>query len=95
MAECQQCKTAIRGESGIMCEGVCKTVFHSSKKRSGIDQYSIGILDSGNYLRFMYDDCLQYVHNVDMAIEEIQNSVNNSKENLVEYSRNSRIYKGA
>ena len=23
MAECQQCKTAIRGELVIMCEGVC------------------------------------------------------------------------
>ena len=85
MAECHQCKTAIHRESGIMCVDVCTKVFHSSKNCSGINQYSIGILDSDNYLRFMCDDCLQYIHNVDMAIDEIQNSVNKRKENLVEY----------
>ena len=33
----------------------------------------------------MYDDCLQYIYNVGMAIEEIQNSVNKNKDSLVEY----------
>ena len=61
--------TTIHGESEITCEGVCKNIFHSSKKCSGIDQYSIDILDSGNDLRFMCDDYLQYIHN---AIEEVQ-----------------------
>ena len=76
MAEWYQCKTPIHGESRIMCEGVSEKVFHSSKKCSGIDQLAYWIL---------CDDCLQYIYNVDMAIEEIQNRVNKSKDNLVEY----------
>ena len=78
MTECHQCKTAIRGESGVMCDGVYKKVLQSSKKFSEIE-YSIGIFDSGTYLRFMCD--------VDMTVEEIQNSVNKNKEKLVEYKR--------
>ena len=33
----------------------------------------------------MCDDCLQYIHNVDMAIKEIKKCVNKNKENLVQY----------
>ena len=33
----------------------------------------------------MCDDCLQYIHNVDLALGEIQSSVLKNKENLVAY----------
>lgn len=85
MAECHHCKTAIRGESGLMCEGICKKIYHYAKKCSGIDQYSRGILESGGFVRFMCDDCVQYIHNMDMAIGEVQENVRKNKENLCEY----------
>lgn len=80
--ECSKCRTTIRGETGIQCDGVCKKVYHSSAKCSGLDQYSIGILENKNFIRFMCDDCVQYVHNVDLVITEIQNGV---ERNLSEY----------
>lgn len=75
MAECHQCKTVIRGESGIMCEGVCKKVYHCSLKCSGLDQYSRKILESGGFIRFLCGECLQYIHNVDLALSDVQQNV--------------------
>ena len=60
MAECHQCKTAIRGESGIMSEGMCKELFHTMT----------------NTLLAYYILAITYIlsiHNVNMPIEEIPN----------------------
>lgn len=85
MAECHHCKTAIRGESGLMCEGVCKKIYHNAKKCSGVDQYARGILESGGFIRFICDECLQYIHNVDLVIGDIQNNVKKNNQNLDAY----------
>lgn len=33
----------------------------------------------------MCDDCIQYIHNVDFVLKEIQDGVNKNKRNLAEY----------
>ena len=38
-------------------------------------------------MRYMCDDCVQYIHNVDFALREIQDGVNKNKVNLVEYKK--------
>lgn len=85
MAECHKCKRSIRGETGIACAGVCGKIYHCADKCAGLDQYSSKILEGNPYLRYMCDDCVQYIHNVDFALREIQDGVNKNKVNLVEY----------
>lgn len=85
MAECSKCRSAIRGESGIRCNGVCDKVYHFTKKCAGIDQYSAKIIDEDNFVRFICDDCLQYIHNVDLVLKEIQDGVDKNKITLKEY----------
>lgn len=85
MAECHQCKSAIRGETGLMCEGICKKVYHCSKKCSGLDQYSRGVLDAGGLIRFVCDECMQYIHNLDEALVLVQRNVEKNSNNLTEY----------
>ena len=71
MPDCAKCKSAIRGETGIICSGVCGKSFHTATKCSGLDQYSVGVIGTNPMVIFMCGDCLQYVHNVDMAIRDI------------------------
>lgn len=85
MAECSKCRTAIRGETGIRCNGVCDKVYHCTVKCAGLDQYSAKILDTGGFVRFICDDCIQYIHNIDMVLKEIQDDVKRNRQNLVEY----------
>lgn len=85
MAECHTCRNAIRGESGVKCQGVCGKVFHPTNKCSGLDQYSVNITATNSMLRIICDDCVQYIHNVDMVLNKIEADVNKSKQNLIEY----------
>lgn len=85
MAECHQCRTIIRGETGLMCEGTCKKVFHCTKKCSGLDQYSRGILESIGLIRYICDDCIHYMHNIDKALVDIQKNMEKNCNNLTEY----------
>lgn len=85
MTECNKCKKTIRGETGIRCSGVCEKIYHCDVKCSGLDQYSAGILETNKFIRFMCDDCVQYIHNVDLVLKEIQDGVNKNKQNLAEY----------
>lgn len=85
MEECSRCKSAIRGETGIKCSGVCNKVYHTNMKCSGIDQYSINVLNSNGMIKFICDECILYIHNVDIAMREIHESVDKNKENLREY----------
>lgn len=85
MPNCASCKTAIRGETGIRCSGVCGKVFHTTKKCSGLDQYSVGIIDSVTMVRFVCDDCMLYVFNVDLAIREIGEVVKKNDHRFKEY----------
>ena len=87
MTECNTCRSVIRGETGIRCNGVCDKTYHCTKKCSGIDQYSIGVLESNNFVRFICEDCMQYIRNVDLALGEIQDGVRINKQNLKEYKR--------
>lgn len=85
MAECNKCKSAIRGESGIKCEGICGKIYHSASKCSNIDQYSIGILNKHNFIRFICDDCVHYIHNIEELLREIHDGVEKNKQQLNEY----------
>lgn len=85
MAECRKCRTAIRGETGIRCQGVCDKVYHCTQKCSGVDQYSAKVLENNNFVRYICDDCIQYIHNVDLMLRAIQDSVGENRQNLVEY----------
>ena len=57
MAECYNCKRAIRGEIGILCV-------------SGLDQYSWIVLEYNSFIRYtrMCDGCIQYIYKVDMVL---------------------------
>lgn len=85
MAECSKCKTAIRGETGVRCSGVCDKVYHCTVKCAGLDQYAAGILDKGGFVRFICDDCLEYIHNMDMLLKEVQDNVKRNRQSLVAY----------
>lgn len=85
MAECSKCKLAIRGESGIRCNGVCDKVYHFTKKCAGIDQYSAKIIDEDNFVRYICNDCMLYIQNVDLVVREIQNSVDKNRQTLLDY----------
>lgn len=85
MAECNKCQISIRGETGIKCIGVCGKIYHGSSKCSGIDQYSQKILETNNFIRFICDDCVQYIHNVDMVLKNIQDEVVKNTNKMVEY----------
>lgn len=54
-------------------------------KCSGIDQYSINVLNSNGMIKFICNECILYIHNVDMALREIHESVDKNKDNLREY----------
>ena len=85
MTECTKCKSSIRDESGIRCNGVCNKVYHYTKKYAGIDQYSSKILEEDNFVRFMCDECLQYIQNVDLVLNVVQEDVKGNKQALQEY----------
>ena len=75
----------IRGESAIKCEGVCGKIYHSAIKCFDVDQYSIGILNKRNFIRFMCEDYLQYIHNIDKVLGSIQDGVMTNKQQLKDY----------
>ena len=75
------CKRAICVKTGILCSGVCGRVYHCTDKYSGFDQYSSKVLESNPFMRWFvqYIDCVQYIHNVDVVLGEIQDGVNKNK----------------
>lgn len=85
MPECTKCKTPIRGESGVKCEGVCEKVFHCANKCSGLDQYSSGILNTNPMIRFICGDCVLYIQNVDLVLKDVQEIVQKNGNHLKEY----------
>ena len=42
-------------------------------------------MDEHNFIRFMCDDCMQYIQNIDLVLREVQDEVHKNKQNLVEY----------
>lgn len=85
MADCPKCKLKIRGETGIRCEGVCGKVYHSVAKCSGIDEYSAKVIQQDNMVHVICADCLQYIRNVDMMLQQIEDGVKQGKNYLSEY----------
>ena len=85
MADCSKCRTAIRRESGIRCNGVCDKVYHLTEKYAGIDQYSAKMMVEHNSIRFICDDCMHYIQNIDLVLREGQDEVHKNKQNLVKY----------
>lgn len=85
MGDCNRCKTPIRGETGVKCRGICGKVYHPTVKCCGMDQFSLNVLDTNKFVKYMCDDCMVYIHNVDLVLRDIQEGVNRSKQNLKEY----------
>uniref|UniRef100_A0A1A9W984 Uncharacterized protein n=1 Tax=Glossina brevipalpis TaxID=37001 RepID=A0A1A9W984_9MUSC len=83
--KCHKCKCSIRGETGIRCQGVCEKVFHNIHKCSGLDEYSVKVLGGNNYIKFMCDDCVTYIQNVDSVVGNIGEMVIKNRSLLVEY----------
>lgn len=91
MRECFKCKNSIRGESGISCAGVCGKHFHTTIKCSGLEQYSSGILDTNPMIKFICEDCILYIHNVDLVLKDMQEVVNRNGNYLKEYKNEFEI----
>lgn len=71
--ECETCKKEIRGESAIICAGVCKKQYHASVKCSGLDAYSAGCLTTCNNLRYLCNECKEHfevLKNIQVSVEE-------------------------
>ena len=85
MPDCTKCKSAIRGEMGMICAGVCEKCFHTSTKCSGLDQYSEGIIDTNSMVILMCEDCRQYIENVDLSIRDISKVVQCTNSSVKEY----------
>lgn len=83
--ECFKCKSAVTGESGIQCAGVCGKMFHLKVACSGLDRYSSSVLDTTTMLKFICDDCVMYIHNVDLAVREVQETVQKNGNYLKQY----------
>lgn len=89
--ECAQCKSRIRGESGLRCDGVCKKVYHQTTKCAGIDHNVMKTIENTKMLKFICDDCMQYIYNVDLVLKEVQDSVNKNQRYLTEYKKEFEI----
>lgn len=85
MNECAKCKGNISGESGIQCAGVCGKIYHLAASCSGLDRTSSGILDRNEMIRFICEDCILYIHNVDLVLKDVQEAVKKNSNYLKEY----------
>ena len=45
MAEGSNCKSAMRGESSICCNGVCGNIYHFTKRDASIEQFLANIVE--------------------------------------------------
>ena len=86
MTECFTCRKATRIESSIKCMGVCEKYFHATERCAGLDSYSLNILNtSKRYIKFLCDDCMQHILDVDFVLKDVQDQVNKSNRMLSEY----------
>ncbi|XP_055388350.1 uncharacterized protein LOC129616828 [Condylostylus longicornis] len=85
MTDCETCKRRITGGNGIRCAGVCNRIYHTTAKCAGLDEYQIGIIESNNKIRFMCDECILYIQNVDMVLQKMDCAVQKNNEYLKEY----------
>lgn len=85
MSRCTKCNGSIRGETGIQCEGVCKKIFHTQVRCSGFDESTLGLISAKNMVRFICDECIVYIHNIDMVLREMQECVNKNSQYLKLY----------
>lgn len=83
--KCDKCKSVIRGESGYRCEGVCGRTYHSAVKCSGLDGYQAKVLGEHPMLKFICEECVTYIRNVDLILRDITESVNKNNRYLKEY----------
>lgn len=86
MPDCAKCNSAVRGETGISCRGVCGKIYHATAKCSGICNYSSTCLDTNPMLKVMCDDCATYIHNVDFALLDIKEALDSNCRRLKESS---------
>ncbi|XP_067619860.1 repetitive organellar protein-like [Eurosta solidaginis] len=83
--KCDKCKLAIRGETGIRCVGVCAKVYHSAAKCSGLDSYKATVIGTHPMVNFICEECITYIHNIDLVLRDMQESVNRNSGYLKEY----------
>lgn len=72
--DCNKCGKALRGDNFIACDGVCQKRFHVTPKCAGLDEYSLNVLNKP-MVRFMCDNCIQLVHNVDEVLRDMQSEM--------------------
>ena len=65
----------------------CVQVPHCTDKCTGLDQNSSKVLQSNAFIRYMCYGWIQYIHNIDMVLGEIQDGVNKNKISLAEYKK--------
>uniref|UniRef100_A0A1A9ZNF9 Uncharacterized protein n=1 Tax=Glossina pallidipes TaxID=7398 RepID=A0A1A9ZNF9_GLOPL len=88
MAECVKCSKcirAIRGGTGVQCQGVCGRVCHTTRHCCGLVSYSLQVLQKNGLLWLMCHDCTTYIRNVDLALKEILGKVGKSRRILKEF----------
>lgn len=85
MASCHKCKSKIKGETGIICAGVCKKTFHEQLKCSGLDQSTINIVYTNKNVKFICEDCVLYIQNVDLVLQNMESAVTKNNQHLREY----------
>ena len=42
-------------------------------------------MDENNFIRFMCDDCVMYIHNIDLVLKRVQDEIHKNKQDLVKY----------
>ncbi|XP_017467071.1 PREDICTED: uncharacterized protein LOC108359646 [Rhagoletis zephyria] len=84
MSECAKCRKGVRGESGVRCQGVCGKVYHRTQACASADDYSLKALENCPLLRFMCDNCMMYIANVDEALREMIGIAEANNMNVIE-----------
>lgn len=85
MSDCATCKGTINNDNGLRCAGVCGKIYHQSLKCAGLDKFSSSVLTTTNNLKFICDECILYIHNVDMVLQKMDCAVEKNSGYLKEY----------
>ena len=90
MTKCHECRKKITGETGILCAGICGKFFHSAKKCSGLEEEDIEIYGRYSRLKYICEECDEYLNNIDSALKAVKNSVECNNVVLKQYSNEFR-----
>lgn len=60
----------------MSCVVVVGRLYHCGRASSDINQYTVGVVRKGNFVRFMCQNCVTLVHNADLALKDINDTIN-------------------